>query len=127
LGIWYHGTSEERMQSILRDGFRVPTDRDSFQHRMGTGVYFAPTPNQASDWGDCVIEAEIDMDHMQAIRWRELVATESKKMLFLPESIRDHFLGREVKGLVVESVDESKTLVVYDLSAIRRVKKGRQP
>jgi len=53
----YHGTDNKNVEKILQNGFQT---KRSGAWALGRGIYFTPDINEAANYGDSILEVEVE-------------------------------------------------------------------
>ncbi|MGM1044826.1 MAG: hypothetical protein ACQEXX_01630 [Bacillota bacterium] len=115
----YHGTSSEDSEKIIRDGFSLDF---SYKDTKGKGVYLTSKLEKTREYGDVVLEVEIEKDSILVTELSEISAFSKgyRTEGFMFKIIFEEYTrSKGYKGIELLGFDE---IVIYDLSCIQSIK-----
>lgn len=131
--IVYHGTTREKAESIVKEGFSPVFQGENGNH-FGKGIYLASTKKRAKCYGKSVVSVEIQPDTLASWEnWyndymkscqdtHEQGVPAEKVNETVGEAIRLHHLEQGYSGLMLDSLmGRAKEIVVYDDTIIKRI------
>ena len=131
--IVYHGTTKEKAESIVKEGFSPDYQGENGNH-FGKGIYLPPTKKRAKCYGKAVVSVEIQSD--QLATWEnwyeeymkncddvhEQGVPSDKVNETVGESIRSRYVEEGYSGLMLDPlIGSAKETVVYDESIIKNI------
>jgi hypothetical protein len=132
--IAYHGTTKEKAENIVKEGFNLKLQGENGNH-FGNGVYLATTKKRAKCYGNHVVSVEIDETAMTEVtNWynsymakckqihEEFGVQDEKVNEMAGESMKTMYTEQGYTGIIMDSLmGTAKELVVYDLSIIQEI------
>lgn len=145
--IGYHGTHQERADSILHEGFQLNNDVRSDPGDLGRAIYLWPAKWRAFLMDDAVLRVAVDIGSFKKIASQQALfdIMESLRKAFgctirgkggsniqkerfeAAWAWRKHFLSQGYKGLLVRGWDVSAAkrsrfqIVIYDLKTVQKI------
>ncbi|WP_336770005.1 hypothetical protein [Bacillus bombysepticus] len=119
--IWNHGTTEIKAENILKNGFMIQSE----EHGMwGRGIYLSSKSEDASNYGEIILETHISMDNVVSLQYKDIVQIIPD--LLVEEEAGDPYLetyitkekGKDAVAITYE--DGIIHLVVYKPESIPR-------
>lgn len=118
----YHGTLSENLDTIIRDGFSLDF---SYKDTKGKGVYLTKNLEKTREYGDVILEVELEKDAILVAELTEVSAyykqyyKQHETNTFVFKTIfEDYTRTKGYKGIELIGFDE---IVIYDLSCIQNI------
>lgn len=95
MGRYYHGTTKDRKDKILSEGFKIGLSKDKSLLAVGDAIYFY-NYNSVKDYGDAVITVELDDDKLLAFD----CAFDAKEYI-VEHGLDSYYIGVKFKTLTL--------------------------
>lgn len=133
--IAYHGTTKEKAESIIKEGFSVEKQGENGSH-FGNGVYLATTKKRAKAYGKQVVAVEIDESGLAPISSGWLKEYQSnceevyrdgtpadKVNTVVGEMYKEVYSSKGHTGIIMDTImGRAKEMVIYDISVIQSIR-----
>lgn len=131
--IVYHGTTKEKAESIVKNGFLIEKQGENGSH-FGNGVYLTTTKKRAKVYGKSIVTVEIDESKLANLSdWLKEYKNKCQEFYeagtpaeqvntAVGEHYKKVYTEKGFTGILLDSIiGTAKEVVVYDMSIIQRV------
>ena len=111
--VYYHGTSDEKFESIQANGIRLGTSEDN---TFGPGLYMCDNLEDAKSFGMVAISIEVDNSDVYVCLMEEddIEYEDEEWPKVFAQNILD--MGYKIANIIRE--DGANEIVIYDLSCV---------